>query len=385
MAMTIVETRPITGGVDTHLDVHVAAALDANGGVLGVESFPTTTAGFAELHAWLCRFGSLERVGVEGTGAYGAGLARFLRTVGVAVVEVDRPSRQARRRHGKSDTIDAIEAARATLSGHARAVAKTADGDVEAIRVLLIAYRSGRDARIKCLNQLRHLGFTAPDELRERFRAVTVTSLARDAAALRPNPNGDGVTYATKLAMHTLGRRVLDIDADCAHLHGELTRLVRATAPSLLQLPGVGVHTAALLLVAAGDNAERITSEAAFAHLCGVAPIHASSGKTVRRLRLVRTRRRATVGGPLRAPTVTSTPRRTRSPGASPPGSRRPAVPTATSKRWPKLRGGGGGGGGGGGEGRRRPGREGQRFRPPPRNVGRSQCRSLHPLTDVRP
>ena len=280
--MTIVETRSITGGVDTHLDVHVAAALDGNGGVLGVESFATTTAGFAELHGWLCRFGSLERVGVEGTGAYGAGLARFLRTVGVAVVEVDRPSRQARRRHGKSDTIDAIEAARATLSGHARAVAKTADGDVEAIRVLLIAYRSGRDARIKCLNQLRHLGFTAPDDLRERFRAVTVARLARDAAALRPNPHGDGVTYATKLAMHTLARRVLDIDADCTHLHRELTRLVRATAPSLLELSGVGVDTAALLLAAAGDNAERITSEAAFAHLCGVAPIHASSGKTTR-------------------------------------------------------------------------------------------------------
>ena len=113
--MTIVETRPITGGVDTHLDVHVAAALDANGGVLGVESFPTTTAGFAELHAWLCSFGPLERVGVEGTGAYGAGLARFLRAAGVAVIEVDRPNRQARRRHGKSDSIDAVEAARAAL------------------------------------------------------------------------------------------------------------------------------------------------------------------------------------------------------------------------------------------------------------------------------
>ena len=280
--MTIVETRPITGGVDTHLDVHVAAALDANGGVLGVESFPTTTAGFAELHAWLCRFGSLERVGVEGTGAYGAGLSRFLRGVGVAVIEVDRPSRQARRRHGKSDSIDAVEAARAALSGRARAVAKTADGNVEAIRVLLIAYRSGRDTRIKCLNQLRHLGFTAPDDLRERFRAVRVEVLARDAAGLRPNPDGDRVTYATKLAMQTLGRRVIDIDADCAHLHGELTDLVRATAPSLLELRGVGIHTAALLLVAAGDNAERIRSEAAFAHLCGVAPIHASSGKTVR-------------------------------------------------------------------------------------------------------
>ena len=280
--MTIVETRLITGGVDTHLDVHVAAALDANGGMLGVESFPTTTAGFAELHVWLASFGTLDRVGVEGTGAYGAGLARFLRTMDVAVIEVGRPNRQARRAHGKSDSIDAVEAARAALSGRASAVAKTADGNVEAIRVLLVAYRSGRDTRIKCLNQLRHLGFCAPDELRERFRGVPVGLLAETAAALRPNPNGDPVVYATKLAMHTLGRRVVDIDADCARLHGELAGLVKATAPSLLDLHGVGVHTAALLLVAAGDNADRITSEAAFAHLCGVAPIHASSGKVTR-------------------------------------------------------------------------------------------------------
>ena len=110
----------------------------------------------------------------------------------------------------------------------------------------------------KCLNQLRHLGFCGPDELRERFRGATVVALARDAAALRPNANGDPVMYATKLAMHTLGRRVVDIDGDCARLHGELADLVKATAPSLLDLPGVGVHTAALLLVAAGDNADRI-------------------------------------------------------------------------------------------------------------------------------
>jgi transposase len=283
MAMTIiVETRSITGGVDTHLDVHVAAALDANGGVLGVESFPTTTAGFAELHAWLCRFGSLGRVGVEGTGAYGAGLARFVCRAGVAVIEVDRPNRQARRSHGKCDTVDAIEAARAALSGRAQGVAKTADGNVEAIRMLLVAFRSGRDTRTTCLNQLRHLGFTAPDELRERFRDIPVGLLAETAASLRPKPAGDPVTYAAKLAMQTLGRRVIDIDTDCARLHGELADLVTATAPSLVALHGVGTHTAALLLVAAGDNAERIRSEAAFAHLCGVAPIHASSGKTVR-------------------------------------------------------------------------------------------------------
>ena len=278
----IVETRQVTGGVDTHLDVHVAAVVDTNGGVLGVESFPTTTAGFVELHGWLCSFGTLDRVGVEGTGAYGAGLARYLQAMDVTVIEVGRPNRQARRAHGKSDSIDAVEAARAALSGRATAVAKTADGNVEAIRVLLVAYRSGRDTRTKCLNQLRHLGFCGPDELRERFRGATVGVLAESAAALRPNPNGDPVMYATKLAMHTLGRRVVDIDADCTRLHGELADLVKATAPSLLDLPGVGIHTAALLLVAAGDNAERITSEAAWAHLCGVAPIHASSGKVTR-------------------------------------------------------------------------------------------------------
>jgi transposase len=283
MAMTIiVETRAITGGVDTHLDSHVAAALDANGGVLGVESFPTTIAGFADLHAWLVACGALDRVGVEGTGAYGAGLARFLRSMEVTVIEVGRPNRQARRIHGKSDSVDAVEAARAALSGRATAIAKTADGRVEAIRVLLVTYSSGRDTRIKCLNQLRHLGFCAPDELRERFRDVTVAALARDAAALRPNAAGDPVLYATKLAMQTLGRRVVDIDADCARLHGELSELVKATAPTLLGLHGVGIYTAALLLVAVGDNAERIGSEAAFAHLCGVAPIHASSGKVTR-------------------------------------------------------------------------------------------------------
>ena len=213
--MTIVESaRPVTGGVDTHLDVHVAAAVDVNGGVLGVESFATTTTGFAELHDWFAGFGTLARVGVEGTGAYGAGLARHLRSRGVTVIEVDRPNRQLRRRAGKSDTIDAIEAARAALSGRASGIAKSADGDVEAIRVLLVARRSGRNVRIKYLNQIRHLGFTAPDDLRERLRGVHRDQLARTAAALRPNPQSDVVTQATKLAIATLGRRVLALEAD---------------------------------------------------------------------------------------------------------------------------------------------------------------------------
>jgi transposase len=282
MAMAIVETRPITGGIDTHLEVHVAAALDANGGVLGVESFPTTPAGYVGLHAWLAAFGPVDRVGVEGTGAYGAGLARHLRAAGLEVIEVDRPNRQVRRLQGKSDTVDAVEAGRAVLSGRASGVAKTADGNAEAMRALLVAKRSGREARITCLNQLRHLGFCAPDELRERFRGVPRTRLAESAAALRPRADSDPVLYATKLAMRTLGRRVLTLGEDTEALDAVLAELVTVTAPSLLELYGVGVHTAAILLVAAGDNAERVHSEAAWAHLCGVAPLQASSGKTTR-------------------------------------------------------------------------------------------------------
>jgi transposase len=280
MAMTIVEsTRPVTGGVDTHADVHVAAAVDANGGVLGVESFATTPAGYGELCSWLEMFGTPARVGVEGTGAYGAGLARHLRSQGLVVIEVDRPNRQERRRNGKSDELDAIEAARAALSGRASGIAKSADGDVEAIRALLVARRSGRNVRVKYLNQIRHLVFTAPDELRERLRDVPTDQLAATAAALRPTVGSDTVVHATKLAIATLGRRVLALDADGKRLDDELDTLVRRRAPRLLEIYGVGTHTAAILLVAAGDNPHRLKNEAAFAHLCGVAPLRASSGK----------------------------------------------------------------------------------------------------------
>jgi transposase len=289
MAMTIVEsTRPILGGVDTHADVHVAAAVDAQGGVLGVASFPSTRSGFVALHAWLVGFGALDRVGVEGTGAYGAGLARYLRGRDLEVIEVDRANRQLRRRAGKSDTIDAIEAARAVLSGRASGLAKSADGNVEAIRALLIAKRSGRETRIRCLNQIRHLGFTAPDTLRERLRGVPRKRLAQCAAALRPTVGSDPVLYATKLALRTLGRQVLDLEEAARGLDVMLGQLVRTTSPSLLELNGVGVDTAAILLVAAGDNATRVRSEAAWANLCGVAPLPATSGKRTERHRLNR-------------------------------------------------------------------------------------------------
>ena len=282
MAMTMVSVGSVTGGVDTHLDVHVAAALDPIGGLLGVEEFDTTRAGYEALLVWLLSFGAVQRVGVEGTSSYGTGLARFLMDHDLEVIEVDRPNRQERSRHGKSDPIDAVEAARAALSGRATGLAKSKDGPVEAIRALLVARRSARNHRISALVQMRHLVFTAPQDLRERFFGLSKTQLVNQAASLRPRDNGDVVTYATKVALKTLAQRVQLLDAQIKQLRAMLPALINTAAPDLLDVYGVGVDNAAILLVAAGDNPGRLKSEAAFAHLCGVAPLEASSGKVTR-------------------------------------------------------------------------------------------------------
>jgi len=162
----------VTGGVDTHADLPVAAALDDLGRVLGTASFPTTAAGYRRLHDWLAGFGLLGRVGVEGTGSYGAALGRHLAAAGVEVLEVGRPNRQVRRRHGKTDTVDAIAAARAVLSGEATGSPKTADGPVEALRTLKVVQRSATKARTQALNQISQLLVTAPEDIRARLREL---------------------------------------------------------------------------------------------------------------------------------------------------------------------------------------------------------------------
>ncbi len=208
--MTIVETtRPVTAGVDTHAETHVAAVIDHLGGVLGIEAFETTDAGCQRLVGWLRSHGEVEQVGVEGTGWYGAALTRHLGRAGIAVVEVDRPNRQVRRREGKSDPVDAVTAARAALSGRALGRPKSRRGDVEAIRLLSVARRSAASQRIATLNQLRHLCFTADDEIRRRFEDLSVARLTAEAAVLRPRPT-DTVRYSTLLTIRTLARRVAD-------------------------------------------------------------------------------------------------------------------------------------------------------------------------------
>ncbi len=278
--MTIVEAaRGITGGVDTHLDVHVAAALDPLGGLLGAESFATDGAGYRALLKWLEGCGDVVKIGVEGTGSYGSGLARYLRRAGVQVIEVDRPNREERRRSGKSDPLDAIEAARAALSGRASASPKSRDGAVEAIGVLVVAERSARQARVRALTQMRHLGYSAPEQLRCRLKGLSVSALVAEASGLRPTRSPDPVTAATKASLFSLARRIKTLDDELAELDERIEGLLVATVPDLLDLFGVGPDTAATLVMAAGDNPERLHSEAAWAHLCGVSPIPTGSGK----------------------------------------------------------------------------------------------------------
>ncbi len=206
--MTIVEdARAITGGVDTHADVHVAAALDPIGGLLGVGEFPATAAGYARLLGWLGEFGTVCLVGIEGTGSYGAGLARHITAAGVRIVEVDRSDRQDRRRQGKSDPLDAVSAARAAQSGRARGASKGRDGAVEAIRALMVAKRSAAGERTRTINQARALIVTGPDDLRARFAAHTPAGLVAGLASLRPRPGGDVAGHGTRVALRELGQR----------------------------------------------------------------------------------------------------------------------------------------------------------------------------------
>ena len=275
--------REITLGVDTHKDIHVAAAFDAMGRVLGTHEFATSAAGYGELLAWATQFGTVRRAGVEGTGSWGAGLARHLRAQAVDVREVNRPNRQHRRRHGKSDTADAIAAGRALLAGDATAHAKTGDGPVEALRMLRIARRSADRARTQTANQLRAVIDTAPEAVRAELRALRVSQIVAQATRFEPGTDLATPLAATQFTLRSLAERFATLARERDALDAHIATLVARAAPAgLLQEFGVGPQTATALLITAGDNPERLKSEAAFAALCGVSPIDASSGKQQR-------------------------------------------------------------------------------------------------------
>jgi transposase len=272
----------LTVGVDTHADVHVAAALDHLGRLLATQSVRTTPAGYWTLVAWASSLGTVERFGIEGTGSYGAGLSRWLRGRGFEVLEVERPKRQNRRRHGKSDAIDAEAAARAVQAGTATAQPKSDDGAIEMLRTLQAARRSAIKARTQAVNQLHALVVTAPDSLRTRLRGLSRPRLVTTAVAFRPRLPLTSTIAATQLALKSLAVRHQQLTAEVEALEAQLELLVAKAAPDLVAVKGIGTDIATTLLATAGDNPDRLRCEGAFAHLCGVAPIPASSGKTNR-------------------------------------------------------------------------------------------------------
>lgn len=274
--------KGVIAGIDTHAEVHVVAALDELGAVLGTSSFPADAEGYRAAHAWLSGHGTVIAAGIEGTGTYGAGIARFLGGNGVVVHEVNRPDRSTRRRLGKSDAIDAEAAARTVLGGRRLATPKTRDGAVEAVRVLRVARRSAVRARTQASNQMTALIGSADERLRAELRRLPARTRIHTCAAVATSAVLDEPIGATRHSLGVLARRWLALNVEITALDDQLAQVVPLAAPSLLDVYGVGIDTAGALLVAAGDNPERMRSEAAFAALCGVSPVPASSGKTVR-------------------------------------------------------------------------------------------------------
>lgn len=270
-------------GIDTHKDTHVAAVIDGFGRLIATAAFLTTARGYNELYEWLLSNGPISRVGIEGTGSYGAGIAALLAGRGIAVVEVNRPDRQLRRRHGKTDTIDAEAAARSALAGQANGLAKSHDGIVESIRLHRLTLTTLRKSRTALINTLRSVLVTAPAAIRDDLEPLTTQALFTRCARLRIDtvPSADP-EHAVKQTLRTLARQIAALDGELNRLRAGLTTLAETANPELMAARGVGVDSASILLVTAGDNPERMRSESAFASLCGASPIEASSGRTVR-------------------------------------------------------------------------------------------------------
>ncbi|MCK3771288.1 IS110 family transposase [Microbacterium aerolatum] len=280
----------LVAGVDTHKDTHHVAILDHVGRPVADREFRADGRGYAQIITFLRDHGDIDRVGVEGTGSYGAGLSRALNATGFTVVEVARHDRQARRRRGKSDPLDAHQAAVTVLAGTDTAVPKSGDGAVESLRILIGERRSAAKARAQVMNQIHALLITAPELVRQAFRALTGQRLVNTLARTRPGTGGSSdPEVISRQTLKRLAVRHLSMQAEIDIIERQLDALVRQVNPTLLSLSGVGPVTAATLLVAAGDNPERLATRATFAALTGVAPIPASSGQ--------RTRHRLSRGG----------------------------------------------------------------------------------------
>ena len=268
-------------GVDTHLDLHVAVLINMIGQVVCTEEFETNKKGYNRLLKWCYSFGQLLKAGIEGTGTYGAGLTRFMIGNDVSVYEVNRPNRARRRLRGKSDPTDAENAARAVLANEAKAIPKTQNGSVEAMRFLLIARRSAVKARTQAINQIRAVLVTALDEVRKKYLITSTFACIKACNEIEVLGDSTLLKMLTT-SLKLLAKRWLNLTEELKVLDKNLKALTKIRAPLLTQQYGIGPYVAATLLVTAGDNPERLKKESSFAALCGVSPVEASSGKVVR-------------------------------------------------------------------------------------------------------
>ena len=268
-------------GVDTHKYVHVAVVIDEDGTRLGETRIPVDSVGYAELDRWALTFGRVLAYGVEGTGSYGAGLSSFLRRQGRMVVEVNRGDRRSRRANGKNDTIDAELAARSVKSGTSSAIPKSADGTVEMIRKIKVARDIACKNRTSAIIALKTIVVNTPPELREQLDPLADKALIEKCSGFRPGTIQDPIA-ASKHTLRALARRWEYLHAEVKDHDAVIAKLAKSISPTLCDRFGFGPDTAAEMLIVFGDNPDRVHSEAAFAKLCGVAPIPASSGMTTR-------------------------------------------------------------------------------------------------------
>jgi transposase len=269
-------TRHVVGGVDTHKDLHVAAVVDGQDHVLGTACFATTRQGYRQMLVWMRSFGDLRRIGIESTGSYGAGLLRFMQQAGIDVLEVTAPDKHDRRRRGKN-------AAHAALAGRRTVTPRSRDGMVESLRVLTVCRKTAVAARRVAIQIIQTTIVSAPDGLRNTLRSMTRMQLVRTLAAWRPDLTAyREVEAAYRISLKSLARRYLELHDEIADLDAMISAIVDDLAPELIARNSIGYTGAAQLLLTAGDNPERLRSEASFAALCGVSPVPASSGKTIR-------------------------------------------------------------------------------------------------------
>lgn len=278
-----IQISPVVGGVDTHKDLHVAAVVDHRDQLLETYCFATTRQGYKLMLAWMRSFGDLKRIGVECTGSYGAGLLRYMQAAGVDVLEVTTPDKHDRRRRGKNDDFDAESAAHAAFTGRRTVTPRSRNGMVESLRVLMVCRKTAVQARRIALQIIQTTIVCAPDGLRDPLRTITRMQLIRTLAAWRPDLTAyRDVEEAYRIALKSLARRYLELHDEVADLDAMIEAIVKDLAPELIARNSIGLNSAAQLLLTAGDNPERLRSEASFAALCGVSPVPASSGKTTR-------------------------------------------------------------------------------------------------------